>query len=140
MGKLLTAPAHASTGDYGHSDQDEMLCPDTKFLCLVHPPFVCVEPDSEGSLWGLKPPDSLIRDWNKEIISVEKYYPEVWEEVDYENRYREHLRTDSDAQSDMFTISATANGSDVCLLCQDEFYDFCIRRIVFEYMHDNGEL
>lgn len=141
MGRLLTAPAVASSGDYGHADQDrELLTPETKYLCLVHPPFFCIKREKEGKLWGLEPPDKLTQDFQSEIVKSGKFHQDVWDEVDFENRYTDHIESDNDAQQDIFTITAILNGSDVCLLCMEHTDKWCIRRLIREHLQETGQL
>lgn len=135
----MTATHHASGSDYAETDQeDKLVTEDTVLFCLVHPPWMCLSIETRDDLYGLKPPDSLVRDWNKEIING--YTPEVWKEIEYERRYKEHINTDKDAKQDIFRISMLTRNEDVCLMCQCQFYHFCIRRIVYEHLEENGDI
>lgn len=136
MPGLVTAPLQNSYTDFGHADQDgEVTDRDTVYFCLKHPPWMCMTLNSIGTLEGLEPPSKLTRDWNKTVIY--NSIPETWEEVDYEERYREHLRTNKKAGKDLRRVLTLSKHQDVCLICQDQFYQFCIRRIIYEYIQEN---
>lgn len=137
MTDIVTAPLEQSYGDFGYADQEgEELDSKTVFFCLKHPPWVCPSLKAESTLKGLEPPRKLTRDWNKTIIN--NTVPETWEKINYEERYRKHLETNKRARNDLYRISTLSKHQEVCLLCQDLFYQFCIRRIIYEYLQENG--
>lgn len=144
MGDLITAHVSAARSDHGYADQDgKYIDPDTKFFCLKHPPFICVSSRAEDTLYGLEPPDSLVADWNREVANKNggaDTIPEVWEEINYEDRYKKHLEEDEEAGEDIFRLSVLTKHHDIAIICQDQYYQFCPRRIVYEYMSENGEI
>lgn len=134
---IKTAPLEQTYGDYGHADQEGLeITPDTVYFCLKHPPWMCMTLEEEGTLEGLEPPSKLTREWNKEII--DSTVPKTWEKINYEERYRNHLENNEEAKNDLYRISTLSKHQDVCLICQDPFYQFCIRRIIYEYLQENG--
>lgn len=139
MGDLVTAWDKMAMGDYGHADQDgKEVGPDTVYFYVKDPPWMTIPSLAQDTLEGLEPPRKLRRDWLNALLEMS--YPEAWEKTDYEERYRKYLRRNNKAQEDMFRVSVLSKHHQVCLICQEEFYHFCIRRIVYEYMRDNGDI
>lgn len=139
MGDLVTAWDKMAFGDYGHADQEgKTVDPDTVYFYVKEPPWITTSGVSEGTLEGLEPPKKLRREWFNELL--ETSHLEAWKEVNYEERYKDYLRRSSKAQEDMFRVSTLSKHHQVCLICQEELYHFCIRRLVYEFMRDNGDI
>lgn len=135
----MTASVHAGGSDYAHADQEgKVITEDTVILCIKHPPWVCLSPSAHTKLYGLEPPSSLTGEFNRKII--DNSYEEVWEETNYEERYKSYLKNNTDAKSDLFTISALVESDDVCIVCQQVYDTYCTRRLVYEHMHESGRL
>lgn len=135
-GELLTAP-HTVRGSYSESDQGKDIDPDTDLYCLNHPPFITVVKDPTGRLDGLTPPDGLVADWNRNI--PDSSIPRTWNKVKYEERYKEFLHRDERARNDIFKVKMLSQTRKICLVCSCHQWDYCIRRLVYEFITEGYE-
>lgn len=133
-----------SQSDIAEADQkgktiksEDVFKGDTTVVSISHPPFVKMSWSADEVMDQLEPPKTIIRDWNRQI--PEKEIDDVWKDINYEERYREYLLTDSKADSAMFKLEMMLEGGDVVLGCTCRMYEYCPRRIVYEVLEERLE-
>ena len=136
-GELLTAP-HTVRGSYATTDQGVDITPETDLYCLSHPPFITVVKEPAGVLDGLTPPDGLVADWNRNI--PDSSIPRTWNKVKYEERYKEFLSRDEKARNDIFKVKMLSQIKTICLVCSCHQWNYCIRRLVYEYITEGNDM
>lgn len=137
MMALRTAHFKHAVSDVGVSDQGDSIDSNFIYFCISHPPWVSFGKALSGELKGLRVPDDIVEDWNRQI--PDKPIPQVWEEIDYEKRYKRHLKFDPQAKKDLEKVEMLDGEKDICIVCtcSSQMYKYCPRRVVYEYYQNN---
>ena len=135
MGYLMTAYHNAARSDVGEADQQGMkIKSDTAVYYIEQSPFITICSRGE-SLYSLNPPRQLIEDWNR-VVPTDTI-PNAWEEIDFKERYIDHIEFSPDAQSALNTINLRLQMDNVAIVSGARTYPYCARRVLYEYMMNN---
>lgn len=135
---MVTGTTKAAISDVAHSDQGDIISDETYLFGIPHPPYINPEPYVDEMLNNLEPPNELRRDWfkasNNGIIGPEAL-AEGFQEVNYEERYMEHLNNSVPVTKDLKKVKEKLDeGRRVAFICSCGrlMYPLCPRRILVE--------
>lgn len=123
---------------HGHVDPDDDLV-----VGVVRRPTYGIGNYLDRNVPELAPPDDLLDEFKSRLDEAdggdEPTHDEVWDEVDFDERYRGHLETPG-AQRAMDDLLAELDDRDVWLVCYENTDDKrCHRTILKEVMEERAE-
>lgn len=138
----MTGSVGTTSSAIAPADQEGLYVDeDVVLLAVPHPPFDTLITDRmvDETLHSLEPPNGLADKVKKKAIEddLEKPYEQIWKETEFEEKYLDHITSYNGPRKALEKIYSLSKKNDVCVVCGGP-YEFSVRRIIYEFIQENG--